>query len=144
MIEKVIHKKKLFALIVRSKFRKKTGINFFTDNNATPQFGYMKHRKNYVIKPHKHNQRSTKILTTTEVIILFKGILRVDFYDNKKIYLFSKKIFGEDIIMLLNGGHGFKVLKKTEMIEIKQGPYSLVKDKIKFDEIDEKKIKLKR
>ena len=143
MIEKVIHKKKLFALIVRSKFRKKTGINFFTDNNATQQFGYMKHRKNYVIKPHKHNQRLTKILTTTEVIILFKGVLRVDFYDNKKIYLFSKKIFGEDIIMLLNGGHGFKVLNDVEMLEVKQGPYKLSKDKVKFDNVDEKKIKIK-
>ena len=43
--------------------------------------------------------------------------------------------------MLVHGGHGFKVLKKTEMIEVKQGPYSAVKDKIKFGEIDEKKIK---
>ena len=143
MIEKVIHKKKLFALIVRSKFRKKTGINFFTDNNATQQFGYMKHRKNYVIKPHKHNQRLTKILTTTEVIILFKGILRVDFYDNKKMYLFSKKIFEKDIIMLLNGGHGFKVLKDVEMLEVKQGPYKLSRDKVKFDNVDEKKIRIK-
>ena len=143
MIEKVIHKKKLFALIVRGKFRKKTGINFFTENNATQQFGYMKHKKDYVIKPHKHNQRLTKILMTTEIIILFKGILRVDFYDNKKIYLFSKKIFANDIIMLANGGHGFKVLKNVEMLEVKQGPYSLSKDKIKFDSINEKKIKIK-
>ena len=143
MIEKVIHKKKLFALIVRGKFRKKTGINFFTENNATQQFGYMKHKKDYVIKPHKHNQRLTKILMTTEIIILFKGILRVDFYDNKKIYLFSKKIFKKDIIMLLNGGHGFKVLKDVEMIEVKQGPYKLSKDKVKFDNVDEKKIRIK-
>ena len=143
MIEKVIHKKKLFALIVRSKFRKKTGINFFTENNATQQFGYMKHKKDYVIKPHKHNQRLTKILMTTEIIILFKGILRVDFYDNKKMYLFSKKIFEKDIIMLLNGGHGFKVLKDVEMLEVKQGPYKLSRDKVKFDNVDEKKIRIK-
>jgi|TARA_Y100000031_G_scaffold156121_1_gene209360 hypothetical protein len=103
----------------------------------------MKHEKNYLIKPHKHNKRLTKILTTTEVIVLFKGILRVDFYDNKKEYLFSKKIFANDIIMLVNGGHGFKVLKNVEMLEVKQGPYSLSKDKIKFDSINEKKIKIK-
>ena len=143
MIEKVIHKKKLFALIVRGKFRKKTGINFFTENNATQKFGYMKHKKDYVIKPHKHNQRLTKILMTTEIIILFKGILRVDFYDNKKMYLFSKKIFKKDIIMLLNGGHGFKVLKDVEMLEVKQGPYKLSRDKVKFDNVDEKKIRIK-
>ena len=143
MIEKVSHKKKLFALIVRSNFRKKKGINFFTDKFSTQQFGYMKHKKNYLIKPHKHNKRPTKILTTTEVIVLFKGILRVDFYDDKKKYLFSKKIFANDIIMLVNGGHGFKILKNVEMLEVKQGPYSLSKDKIKFDSINEKKIKIK-
>ena len=87
MIEKIFHKKKLFALIVRSKFRKKNGINFFTENNSTQQFGYMKHKKNHLIMPHKHNKRLTKILTTTEVIILFKGILRVDFYNSKKIFI---------------------------------------------------------
>ena len=93
--------------------------------------------------PHKHNKRVTKILTTTEVIILSKGILRVDFYDNKKKYLFSKKVYAGDIIMLVNGGHGFKVLKDVEMIEVKQGPYSLAADKVKFDKTDEKKIKIK-
>jgi hypothetical protein len=143
MINKILHKKKLYALIVRSKFRKKKGINFFTDNDATQQFGYMKHQKNYLIKPHLHNKRKTKILSTSEVIVVFKGILRVDFYDNKQKYLFSKKVYANDIIMLVNGGHGFKVLKNVEMLEVKQGPYSLSKDKKKFDKIDEKKIKIR-
>ena len=133
----------MYALIVRSKFRKKSGINFFTSKEATQQFGYMKHKKNYLIMPHKHNKRLTKILITTEVIIIFKGILRVDFYSDKKKYLFSKKIYAGDIVMLVNGGHGFKVLKDVEMLEVKQGPYSLSSDKIKFNKIDEKKIRIK-
>jgi len=143
VIEKIIHKNKLFALIVRGKYRKKRGINFFTSKNSIQQFGYMKHKKNYVIKPHKHNQRLTKILKTTEVILLLKGSLRVDFYNNKKKYLFSNIINEKDIIMLVHGGHGFKVLKNVEMIEVKQGPYSLASDKTKFNKVDEKKIKIK-
>ena len=143
MIEKVFHKKKLFGLIVRRQFRKKSGINFFTDNDAIQQFGYMKHKKNFLIKPHLHKKRQTKILFTSEVIIVLKGILRVDFYDNKKKYIFSKKVYGNDIVMLVNGGHGFKVIKDIEMIEVKQGPYNLIKDKKKFNKIDEKKIKIK-
>jgi len=144
MIEKIYHKKKLFALIVRAKFRKKNGINFFTQHKNNQQIGYMKHGKGHIIKPHRHKRRNTSIFYTTEVIILFKGLLRVDFYDDKQKYLFSKTIKEKDIIMLVHGGHGFKILKKTEMIEIKQGPYNVVKDKIKFVEIDEKKIKLKQ
>jgi len=143
MIEKILHKKRLFALIVRRQFRKKSGINFFTSKEATQQFGFMKHKKNHIIKPHKHNKRLTRILRTTEVILLLKGTLRVDFYNDKYKYLFSKKINERDIIMLIHGGHGFKVLKNVEMIEVKQGPYSLASDKIKFKKVDEKKIKFK-
>ena len=143
MIEKILHKDKLFALIVKGNFRKKRGINFFTPNNSTQQFGYMKHKKGHIVEPHQHNKRLTKILTTTEVILLLKGILRVDFYDNKRKYLFSKIINEKDIIMLVHGGHGFKVLKNVEMVEIKQGPYSLSSDKIKFDKVNEKEIKIK-
>jgi len=144
MIEKIVHKKKLLALLVRGNYRKKKGITFFTSNQSTLQFGYMKHSKKYIIKPHLHKKRKTQIMYTTEVILILKGILRVDFYNNKKKYLFSKKIKEKDIIMLVHGGHGFKVLKNVEMLEIKQGPYSLIKDKIKFENANEKKIKFKK
>jgi len=144
MIEKINHKKKLLALIVRGKYRSKKGITFFTPKESTQQFGYMKHKKKYIIKPHLHKKRITKILYTTEVILLLKGILRVDFYNLRQKYLFSKIVKEKDIIMLVHGGHGFKVLKDVEMIEIKQGPYILSKDKIKFEEIDEKKISIKK
>ena len=84
MIEKILNKKKLLALIVRGKYRGKKGITFFTPNESTQQFGYIKHKKNHKIKPHLHKKRATKILYTTEVILLLKGVLRVDFYISKK------------------------------------------------------------
>jgi hypothetical protein len=86
----------------------------------------------------------TKILTTSEVILLLKGVLRVDFYNQQQKYLFSKILKKKDIVMLIHGGHGFKVIKDVEMIEVKQGPYNLIKDKIKFNGVNEKKIKLKK
>ena len=132
------------ALIVRGNYRKKKGITFFTPNDSTQQFGYMKHKKKYIIKPHLHKKRMTKIYYTTEVILILKGMLRVDFYNQTKKYLFSKVLKVKDIIMLVSGGHGFKVLKNLEMLEIKQGPYNLIKDKIKFENVNEKKIKLKK
>ena len=143
MIERIIHKKKLLALIVRGKYRNKKGITFFTPSESIQQFGYMKHKKAYIIKPHLHKKRLTKIFYTTEVILLLKGMLRVDFYSQFKKYLFSKILKEKDIIMLVHGGHGFKILKDVEMLEIKQGPYNLIRDKIKFDNIDDNKIKLK-
>lgn len=143
MIEKIYNNKKLYALIVRSRYKKKKGVSFFTDNKATQQFGYMNHKKGYNILPHRHNKRFSKIFWTTEVIIILDGILRVDFYNDKEIYLYSKILYKNDLIMLSAGGHGFKVLKDIKMIEVKQGPYSLKMDKIKFNQVDEKKIKIK-
>ena len=134
----------MLALIVRGKYRNKKGITFFTENESNQQFGYIKHNKGYIIKPHLHKKRSTKINYTSEVIIMLKGMMRVDFYDKRKKYLFSKKIKEKDIIMLVHGGHGFKILKNTEMLEIKQGPYNLIKDKIKFEKVEEQKIKFKK
>ena len=144
MIEKIIYKKKLLALIVRGKYRNKKGITFFTPDNVTQQFGYIKHNKDYIIRPHLHKTRMTKILTTSEVILLLKGVLRVDFYNQQQKYLFSKILKEKDIVMLVHGGHGFKVIKDVEIIEVKQAPYNLIKDKIKFNGVNEKKIKLKK
>ena len=68
MIEKIKYKNKLFALIVSGNYRSKKGITFFTPDNVTQQFGYMKHKKNHIIKPHKHKKRVTKILTTRKYL----------------------------------------------------------------------------
>ena len=144
MIEKIKYKKKLYALIVRGKYRNKKGISFFTPKETTQQFGYLKHKKGHIIQPHQHRKRLTKIMATTEVILLLKGSIKVDFYDEQKKYLFSKILKEKDIVMLVNGGHGFKVIKDVEMIEVKQGPYNPLKDKVKFSGIYEKKIKINK
>ena len=67
----------------------------------------------------------------------------VDFYSDTEKYLFSKKLYANDLIMLSSGGHGFKILQDIEMIEVKQGPYFLSEDKVKFDKTNENKIKFK-
>ncbi len=144
MIEKIKHKNKLFALIVRGKYRKKKGITFFTEDKDIQQFGYMNHKKSHIIKPHIHKRQTRKLIYTSEVILILKGTLRVDFYSVQKKYLFSKVIKEKDLIMLVHGAHGFKVIKDVQMIEIKQGPYITKLDKVKFDKIDESKIKIKK
>tara|TARA_B100001996_G_scaffold311843_1_gene253856 strand:- start:55 stop:489 length:435 start_codon:yes stop_codon:yes gene_type:complete len=143
MIEKITNKKKLLAIIIRKNYRKKNGVSFFTPNNLNLQCGYMKHKKNHIIKPHVHLKRVNKIFYTSETIILLKGRLRIDFYNQRRKYLFSKVIHKSEIIILISGGHGFKTLNPCEMIEVKQGPYSVAKDKKKFDGIDNNKIKIR-
>ena len=143
MIENIYYKKKLYAIIIKNKYRTKKGVNFFSTPNLPQQFGYINHKKDHHILPHIHQKRKTKVLLTTELIFILKGIIRVDFYTEKKNYLFSKKIKKGELIFLMNGGHGFKILKDAQMIEVKQGPYQKIKDKKKFKNIPIDKIILR-
>ena len=133
MIEKINYKKDLLALIIRKKkYKNKKGINFFTNHNLPMQVAQMSHLKNHIIQPHIHKKVIRKIHSTTEVLIIKKGEMRVDFYDNKKKYLKSRILSKDDIIILLKGSHGFKILKDCDFIEVKQGPYKKKLDKNKF------------
>ena len=90
MIKKIEHKKKIYAIIVTPSSLKRNGITFFTNNSFNQQVGFMKHKKNKVILPHLHKKVFRKLSTTTEVIFILKGSMRVDFYNLKKKYLFSE------------------------------------------------------
>ena len=132
MIKNITYKNKTLALIIKNKYLKKRGINFFTNNNLSQQVAYLNHKKGHIIQPHLHKRRLKKIYDTSEVLVILDGSLKVDFYSNKKKYLFSKILSKNDIIILLTSGHGFKILKNCKFIEVKQGPYDAKKDKFKF------------
>jgi hypothetical protein len=127
-IEKVEHNGKLLAIIIRRNYSS-TGIKFFTPNDFSQQLGYMNRPKGYCIQPHIHNQVKREVTYTQEVLLVKSGKVKVDFFDQEKIFLESKIIFTGDVILLAHGGHGFEMLEATEMIEVKQGPYSSELDK---------------
>jgi hypothetical protein len=141
MIEEISYKKKKFGYIL--KYKKKQGVNFLTPKTLSHQVGFIKHKTKHLIKPHKHYKNIRRIEYTSEVLIIQKGKLRVDFYSDKEKYLFSKMIKKNDILILNSGGHGFKVIEAVEMIEVKQGPYNIKSDKKVFESINDNLINLK-
>ena len=79
-----------------------------------------------------HNPVPREVQYTQEVLLLKRGRLQVDFYDDRQTYLESRILEAGDVILLATGGHGFEVLEEIEMIEVKQGPYAGDKDKTRF------------
>ena len=131
-VENIKVNKKIVAKIFRYKKKKFKGIKFFTSKDLNLQIGYMSHNSNHAIKPHYHLKRGKIIKDMSEFLIIFKGKIRVLFY-NKQKKLVRQKILNErDMILIVSGAHGFKILKKTEMLEVKQGPFVGEKDKIRF------------
>jgi mannose-6-phosphate isomerase-like protein (cupin superfamily) len=141
MIKYIKYKKKILALIIDPKKNNKE-VTFFTPKNFTQQVGLINYKKNKIIKPHTHNRFLRKIYKTAEVLIIQKGKIRVDFYESKKNYLFSKVVTKGKIVILNQGSHGFKFIANSSLIEVKQGPYKIESDKVRFNSIDEKKIKI--
>jgi len=132
MIEYLKHEEQLLAVIIRAGFRAE-GIVFFTPGEFSQQLGYMNRSKGYVIPPHVHNPVMREVMHTNEVLLIKSGRVRVDFYTEEKNYIESRTLSIGDVILLADGGHGFEMLENSEIIEVKQGPYSGDLDKTRFE-----------
>lgn len=130
-VQEIIHNGQLLGIIISAEFRQ-PGIHFFTPNNLSQQLAYMRHPTGKVIQPHVHNPVAREVLYTQEVLLIKQGKLRVDFYSEQQEYLESYILRAGDVILLIQGGHGFEVLEEVEMIEVKQGPYVGDHDKTRF------------
>ena len=131
MIERIYNKLEVLAIIVRRDFND-SGINFFTPNDYSQQLAYMSHPAGKEIQPHIHKKVQREVHFTQETLFIRKGKLKVDFYTDEQEFLESRILEAGDVILLIKGGHGFKVLEDLEMFEVKQGPYAGDEDKIKF------------
>lgn len=140
--EKIFDGDTLLGLIIRSDYHKE-GISFFTPSDFSQQLGYMNRPKDYVIEPHVHNLVERKVDLTQEVLFIKSGKVRVDFYNSSRNYLDSRVVFKGDVVLLAHGGHGFKMLEPSEMIEVKQGPYCGEMDKVRFEPVDDEKVIIK-
>ncbi len=129
--EKIEHGGRVLAVIVSGRYRE-PGIHFFTPSEFSQQLAYMAHPAGKLIEPHVHNPVPREVQYTQEVLFIRKGILRVDFYSYTRTYLESRQIEAGDVILLIEGGHGFEVIEDVEMFEVKQGPYAGEEEKTRF------------
>ena len=121
---------KIIAMILRKNYKNK-GIKFFTPTSFSQQVAQMSYNKGKIIDCHYHQNIKKNNIKTQEVLIMKTGKMKVFLFDKKK-FICAKILNAGDLILLASGGHGFKVLKKSVFIEVKQGPYIPKEDKILF------------
>jgi hypothetical protein len=123
----------LLAVIIRRKYTK-NGAEFFTPKEFPQQIGFISKQKGEIIPNHTHKLIKREIKLTQEVLVIRNGEIEVTLYDKNKKYFTSRVLEKGDVILLTGGGHGYKALKNTEMVEIKQGPYLGKNDKVIFEQ----------
>ena len=118
----IVSKGKVLALYIPKETRP-DGLNFYSNPCDGLQFATYLGKRGYAIEPHIHLDRTAVIREVNEVIYIEKGMVKVDLYGDGKTTLFSQVLRRGDTIALIHGGHGFKFIRKSTLVYVKQGAY---------------------
>ena len=96
---------------------------FITPDSYNQQVGFIVYPPGGAVAPHRHRALERVIRGTGEVLVVRGGRCEVDFYDATGAPLATRTLGPGDVIVLVSGGHGFRMQEHTVLLEIKQGPY---------------------
>ncbi len=133
MVEKITANEEIIAIIVRNEF-KPNGVNFITPEYFPLQMGVSSYNKGSLLRPHIHLQRERIILDTQEMVHVQHGKLELSLFDTKGTLIKTLILETGDSVFFSAGGHGWKTLEDSTIIEVKQGPYiGVEQDKTHID-----------
>ena len=108
--------------------RFKSGPMPITDPKEPLQLVAFKHPKGKYTKGHFHKPRKRVTQRLQECLVMIKGKIKIDLFGSDKKFFKSLYLSTGEAVILMNGGHGVHVLKDSEIIEVKNGPF--VEDKV--------------
>ncbi len=124
-MEKIIYNNTLIAIRIK-KF--KNGVTSLTDPSEPLQLVIHKRSTGEYTKAHAHTPKRRVTENLQECLVVIKGKIKIDFYTPDKKYFKSISVSSGEVIILMSGGHGVHILKDSEIIEIKNGPF--IEDKV--------------
>ncbi|MCX6844366.1 MAG: hypothetical protein NTX53_19060 [candidate division WOR-3 bacterium] len=105
---------------------------FLTPPEFKQQVGFVVYPADGVIVPHLHLALERHLVGTSEVLIIKRGRCLLDVYNDNKELVATRELQTGDLMLMVGGGHGFRMLEDTVLLEIKQGPYPGVDEKERF------------
>lgn len=131
LIERIGSDRKPLAIIIRRQFAPEQS-TFLTQPDYEQQVGYIVHQAGDEILRHSHRPASREITGTPEVLVVKQGKCLIDIYDDEQTLVKTSELSEGDVMLMIGGGHGFRMLEDTVFLEVKQGPYLGVDEKIQF------------
>lgn len=131
LIEKITWEDKILAYIIRAEVNpEKT--TFLTPLEFNLQLGFVVYPAQGEVARHVHLPLERRIVGTSEVLILKQGRCEIDIYNDERELVATRELRTGDVMLMVSGGHGFRMLEDTVLLEIKQGPYTGVDEKERF------------
>ena len=119
------------AYIVRSELTP-AKTTFVTPSDQSFQMGFVVYPAKSEIQRHIHKPIERHLHNTSEVLLVRSGRCEVDFYDDDKRLVTTRELRTGDVMLMVAGGHGFRLLEDTIFLEVKQGPYGGMDEKDRF------------
>jgi hypothetical protein len=130
-IEHIVWNGKILAYIIRTELQpEKT--TFLTPLDFNLQLGFVVYPARGEVSRHVHQPLERTIIGTCEVLVVRKGFCEMDVYNDERELVATRELRTGDIMLMVGGGHGFRMLEDTTLLEIKQGPYTGLDEKVRF------------
>ncbi len=100
-----------------------TETTFGSDAAAPLQLGFIVYGAGETLPRHVHVPVRRELGVTCEFIAVRKGSCAIDIYDDAQHCVATRELREGDAVLLLAGGHGFRMHQDTVLTEVKQGPY---------------------
>ena len=131
LIEHIKAGEQTLAIIIRGPYEPEH-TEFLTPPEYKQQVGYVVHPKGGEIARHTHRAIPRSMVGTSEVLVVRRGKCEVDFFDDDRQLVATRVLEVGDVMLMVGGGHGFRMLEDTVFLELKQGPYLGVDEKELF------------
>ena len=130
-VEQIIWKDKPLAYIIRAEMAPgKT--TFLTPSELNLQVGFVVYPAGGEVARHLHRPVERHIVGTSEMLVVKEGRCQMDIYDDDRRLVTTRELRKGDIMLMVGGGHGFRMLEDTVLLEVKQGPYTGLDEKERF------------
>lgn len=131
LVEQIIWGIKPLCYIIRASFLPDQ-TTFLTPPEFKQQVGYVVYPVGGEIKRHVHRPLERHLVGTSEVLVVKQGHCLIDIYNDDRELVATRELFPGDVMLMVGGGHGFRMLEDTVFLEIKQGPYTGLDEKEQF------------
>lgn len=132
-MEVLVHEGRAYAYVVRAD-ASSDRTTFVTPLQLNLQLGLIVYKGGSQIKAHRHLPVERTKLGTMEAILVRSGLCDVDLYDDSQQKIATRMLGPGDLVLLVYGGHGFRMREDTVLLELKEGPYVEGSDKVVFDD----------
>ena len=105
---------------------------FMTPPEFKQQVGFVVYKAGGEISRHVHRPLQRHLVGTSEVLVLREGRCLLDVYTDDHKLVATRELSAGDTMLMVGGGHGFRIVEDTVFLEIKQGPYTGLEEKERF------------